>query len=293
MKQSMIRILLVLCIAAAVLVLGLLIFGLVSAESMPAHTEPTTLQSPMQTMLTPPPESSVVPQTSSVPEITQPVLESNPYCAEDFLRNGEKMECLAAPYQLGVDVSSYQGVIDWQKVAQSGISFAMIRVGGRGYGQAGKLFADEMAQVNYAAAKAAGLQVGAYFFSQAISVEEAQTEAAFVLEQIKDWDTELPVAFDWEYISEAARTANTNSQIVTACAAAFAACMENSGRTAMLYIRPEQMRLELETVAQYPRWVALYSDTMDYPYRFSMWQYTNTGKVPGIQGNVDIDLYLN
>ena len=235
--------------------------------------------------------------TESIPTIpTQPqnpVLEKNPFQPEDFALEGELMTCLRAPYQLGVDVSKYQQNVDWQKVAQSGITFVMIRIGGRGYGQSGTLYVDELAQSHYAGAKAAGLKVGAYFFSQAISVEEAREEARYALQLTEDWTLDMPIVFDWEYISDTARTANTDAATVTACAAAFCDEILAANKKPMIYVRPELEKLILEDLAAYNHWVAWYSDTMDYPNAFQMWQYTKTGKIPGISGNVDINLYLN
>ncbi len=210
--------------------------------------------------------------------------------AADFVRDGEFMTCLTAPYLTGVDVSKYQSQIDWQAVAAAGIDFVMIRIGGRGYGQSGSLYADEMAQTHYAGAKAVGLQVGAYFFSQAISEDEAREEGAYALELVRDWDLDLPIAYDWEYLSDTARTAQTTPQTVTACAAAFCDTVLTSGCPAMIYVRPEQSYLDPTVLTAYPHWIAHYGDTMEKP--FTMWQYTNTGTVPGITGDVDINLYL-
>ena len=235
-------------------------------------------------------ESTQLPTETTGPD--QPVLQANPFTPEDFVRSGEWMTCTKQSYRIGVDVSKYQGQIDWQAVANAGVEFAIIRVGGRGYGQSGNLYSDDMAQQNYTAAKAAGLQVGVYFFSQAISVEEAEAEAVYVLDLIRGWELDLPVVFDWEYISEAARTANTDVVTVTACADAFCKKIQSSGKKAMLYVRPEACMLDLEGLAAYPVWVALHSDAMTYPYGFTIWQYTNTGKVPGIQGNVDINIWI-
>lgn len=289
MKQNVIKMILLLCIGAAFLGLLFLFAREFPREEKPNGTTELTTEGSTAAL----PTETVRPTETVLPtETTGQVLEANPFVPGDFVREGEWMTCRTAQYLLGVDVSKYQGEIDWEKVADAGIKFAIIRVGGRGYGQSGKLFADEMAQKNYAAAKAAGLQVGAYFFSQATSVEEARAEADFALEQIKDWELDLPVVFDWEYISETARTANTDGATVTACAAAFCDRIRAAGKQAMLYVRPEASMLELEKLAAYPRWVALYSDTMDYPYSFTMWQYTKTGKVPGISGSVDIDLYI-
>lgn len=288
MKHNVIKFILLLCVGVAFLML-LLVFA----------TEFYRGEQPEQTTDAQTTEQTTVETTEEVPsetvlptQSTGPVVEANPFTSGDFVREGEWMTCLKAEALLGVDVSKYQGTIDWEKVADAGIKFAIIRVGGRGYGQSGKLFSDEMAQKNYADAKAAGLQIGAYFFSQAVSVEEAEAEADFALEQIKDWELDLPVVFDWEFISETARTADTDGKTVTACAAAFCDRILAAGKQAMLYVRPEASMLNLEELAQYPCWVALYSDTMDYPYSFTMWQYTKTGKVAGINGNVDINIYL-
>ena len=230
------------------------------------------------------------------PEVTQPhepTLQQNPYKASDFVYQGDYLSCVSAPYALGIDVSKYQQNVDWQKVADSGITFVMIRIGGRGYGQAGNLYADELAQSHYDGARAVGLKVGVYFFSQAIGREEAEEEARYALELTAEWQLDMPIVFDWEYVSETARTANTDAETVTVCAAAFCDTIQGANKQAMIYVRPELKKLNLEALAKYDHWVAWYSDTMDYPYDFAMWQYTKTGKVPGISGNVDINLYMN
>jgi len=294
MNQNVIKTILLVCIGIAflgLLILFALEFGGVQVPEQTTGGQ-TTVQTSEATVVTEPSETAAPTETVLPTENPGPVLEANPFAPGDFVREGEWMTCRTENYLLGVDVSKYQGTIDWEKVAGAGVQFAIIRVGGRGYGQAGNLFVDDMAQKNYAAAKAAGLRVGAYFFSQAVSEEEAVAEAEFALEQIKDWQLDLPVVFDWEYISETARTANTDGQTVTACAVAFAERILAAGKRPMLYIRPEASKLDVQTLAAYPRWVALYSDTMDYPYSFAMWQYTKTGKVPGINGNVDINIYL-
>ena len=288
MKQNVIKLILFVCLGT--IFMGLL-FLFAARMPQPQEGEQTTVvttvgQSQPGTELTEPSET-VLPTES-----TEPVLQANPFAPSDFVRDGEWMTCRKQPYLLGVDVSKFQGQIDWEKVAAAGVQFAIIRVGGRGYGQSGNLYADEMAQKNYTAAKAAGLQVGAYFFSQAISMEEAEAEATYVLEQIKDWELDLPVVFDWEYISETARTAHTDAATVTACADAFCKRILAAGKKAMLYVRSEDTILDLEELATYPRWVALHRDTMDFPYRFDLWQYTKTGRVPGISGNVDINIWI-
>lgn len=250
-------------------------------ETIPPTTEPT--QSSVPTDPTP---------TDST-EPSKPTLQQNPYKSSDFALQGEYMTCLTAPYQLGIDVSKYQQNVDWKKVADSGITFVMIRIGGRGYGQAGNLYADELAESHYEGARAAGLKVGVYFFSQAISPKEAEEEARYALELTADWHLDMPIVFDWEYVNDTARTANTAADTVTACAAAFCDTILAANKQAMIYVRPELNKLHLELLAAYDHWVAWYSDTMDYSNEFAMWQYTKNGNVPGISSDVDINLYMN
>ena len=287
MKQNAMKFMLLLCIGVAFLVL-LVVF----AREFPNREEqsqPTDNQTTVQTSEVTEPSETVLPS-----ETTGPILETNPFTAGDFTLNGQWMNCITADFSLGIDVSKYQGEIDWEQVAAAGIRFAVIRVGGRGYGQSGNLFADEMAQKNYEGAKAAGLQVGAYFFSQAISTEEAIEEAEFALEQIKSWTLDLPVVFDWEYISDTARTANMDDRTLTDLNLEYCERMEKEGYQPMIYFNSNQARtlLFLHELEDYPFWLAYYSDRMTYPYRFEMWQYTCTGRVPGIQGDVDINIML-
>ena len=234
----------------------------------------------------------------TVPEIDPdtgeklPEPEKNPYGKLDFQYEGRYLGCIKAGTMPGIDVSYYQGQIDWDKVKASGIEFAIIRLGYRGYGQEGKLVEDKMAFDNLEGALEAGLKVGIYFFSQAVSVEEALEEADFVLERIGEYDITMPVVYDWEYISEEARTANMDPRTLTDCYLAFCGRIEEAGYTPMAYFNTYQSRkmMYLTELEQYPFWLALYSDRMTYPYRIEMWQYTDSGRVPGIQGNVDINL---
>ena len=276
------KLILLLSVVLAVLLVVALLLPPVSdsQENVPPTTEPTENSMPTES------------QPNDPTEPSQPTLQQNPFKPTDFALQDGYMSCLTAPYQLGIDVSKYQQNVDWEIVADSGISFVMIRIGGRGYGQAGNLYTDELAQIHYQGARAAGLKVGAYFFSQAISVEEAREEARYALQLTEEWALDMPIVFDWEYVSDTARTANTDAETVTACAAAFCDTILATGKQPMIYIRPELNKLHLEQLAAYDHWVAWYSDTMDYTNEFAMWQYTKTGKVPGISGNVDINLYV-
>ena len=222
-----------------------------------------------------------------------PEPEKSPYNRYDFQYEGKYLGCIKAGTMPGIDVSYYQGNIDWEKVKASGIEFAIIRLGYRGYGQEGKLVEDKLAFQNLQGALDAGLKVGVYFFSQAITVEEALEEADFVLERIKDYDITMPVVYDWEFVAaDEARTANMDPRILTDCYLAFCGRITEAGYTPMVYFNTHLSRtmLYLTELEEYPFWLALYSDRMTFPYRFEMWQYTDSGRVPGIEGNVDLNL---
>lgn len=221
-------------------------------------------------------------------------LEPNPYKPADFGydENGY-LTCLAGESIPGIDVSYHQGQIDWAAVKESGIEFAMIRVGYRGY-DSGTLHADELAVQNLAGAKAAGLKVGAYFFSQAVDVEEAVEEARFAMELLKGWELDLPLAYDWEYVSESARTGNVGPETLMDCIRAFCGEVEREGYESMVYFNQDLFynKLDHEQLPGDSLWLAMYSDQMAFPYKVRFWQYSDEGNVPGIEGNVDLDLYF-
>ena len=218
-------------------------------------------------------------------------LEPNPYTPADFaVRNGY-VTCTAVPTRRGIDVSEHQNEIDWEQVRDAGFDFAFIRIGYRGY-SIGRIHADERARENLANAKAAGLDVGVYFYAQAVNVQEAAEEAAWCLEFLQDEKLDLPVVYDWEWAGSDKRTGSMDRETVTACFQTFCTAIEEGGYQAMIYFNNHVARdlLDLEALAQYPFWLAQYRDQMDFPHRVALWQYTETGSVPGIRGNVDIDL---
>ena len=251
------------------------------------YPEAPTVETPPETSATVPTTQPTVPTTQPAP--TQPVLT-----AADFTMENGFMTCTAVPSRLGIDVSTFQGDIDWQKVKEAGITFAIIRVGGRGYGESGTLYADKRAQDNYKGAKEAGLDVGAYFFSQAVNPAEAVEEAEYVLEQIKDWELTMPVVFDWEYMGEQARTAYVEPRTLTDCMNAFAGRIRQAELEPMIYVNMDQAKdsFYMEDIEDAGLWLAMYNGWEACPYPVDMWQYTNTGSVPGISGNVDINLQL-
>ena len=233
---------------------------------------------------------------SSTPETTEPdpgVLEENPYQAADFKYENGFLRCTTADAKLGIDVSEHQPVIDWAQVKAAGVDFAMIRVGYRGYTE-GRMFLDSCFVSHLEGARAAGLDVGVYFFSQAITPEEARVEASFLLSVLGDEKPEMGIAYDWEYVSADARTGTMDGRAITDCALAFCDTIAKNGHDAIVYFNQYQAEndLLLEELAAYDFWLAMYSDEMNFPYRVDMWQYTETGTVPGIDGTVDINLYL-
>ena len=223
----------------------------------------------------------------------EPIPPANPYGPGDFRFENGYLTCTAGESLLGVDVSEHQGEIDWQQVADAGIEFAIIRVGFRGYGS-GKLVADELAIANIEGARAAGLKVGGYFYSQAISVEEAVAEAEFAMELLEGYPLDMPLVYDWEYVSSDARTGSMDPDTVTACTAAFCDAVRAGGYTPMYYSNLDLAGslFQLSQLQDYPFWLAMYSDQMTYLYKIGMWQYTASGSVPGITGGVDLNLYF-
>ncbi|MBR6472448.1 MAG: glycoside hydrolase family 25 protein [Firmicutes bacterium] len=192
-----------------------------------------------------------------------------------------------------IDVSYAQKDISWDRVASDGIDMAMIRLGYRGY-SSGLLNLDEYFEQNIQGARDAGLEYGVYFFSQAVSVEEAREEAQFVIENIKGRKVTGPVAFDMEPIKGADRISYLTVEEKTAIADAFLSYIEKKGYTAMLYGNPKWLKneVDLSRLTNYPLWLAHYTEMTGWPYKYVMWQYTDKGEVSGIEGDVDMSIRL-
>ena len=220
-----------------------------------------------------------------------PSLADNPYSPSDFATLDGYITCTAGPTRRGIDVSEHQGQIDWEQVRNAGFDFAFIRIGYRGY-SVGRIQSDDYARENLAGAKAAGMDVGVYFYAQAISPEEAAEEARWCLEFLGTEQLDLPVVYDWEWVDHDARTGSMDRQTLTECVQTFCQAIENGGYDAMIYFNSHVARdlLDLQALQSYPFWLAQYKDQLDYPYQVDLWQYTETGSVPGIEGDVDIDL---
>ena len=201
----------------------------------------------------------------------------------------------------GIDVSEHQKTIDWAKVKDAGVDFAIIRVAGRGYGS-GKLYEDKYYRQNLQGAIDAGIKVGVYFFSQAVTVKEAEEEADYILSRISGYNITLPVIFDFEfgsgyrvnalqYKNTACRTAITNM------CTAFGSKVKAAGYNAMVYAN-----LTTFNGYMYPQkiissgcdlWLAQYNTSAGLTYDYCCWQYTSSGKVSGISGNVDCNFWYD
>ena len=195
----------------------------------------------------------------------------------------------------GIDISAHNPVSDWNKVKAAGIDFVMLRVGYRGYGvDTGTLHADDKFRQYYRDAKAAGLLVGAYFFSQAITEEEAVEEAVFTAEHLEGCKLDFPVAYDWELIfhDTEARTNNVPVETLTDSVLAFCQNIESFGYQPMVYQnkRTSLFKLDLPRLQGIPFWLAEYNDGPTYIYNYDMWQYSCSCEVDGISGNVDMNL---
>ncbi len=238
-------------------------------------------------------EETQTTEATQVTEATLPPPPANPIGLGDFEMNGDYLTCISTPSVLGIDVSEWQGEIDWQQVKDAGVEFVMVRVGWRGSEQ-GVLAEDTYARANLTGAAEAGIKVGAYIFSQAITPDEAVEEANFLLDIVKDYTIHMPLVFDWEFIDAEARTGNMDAETLTACAKAFCNTVQLAGYTPMIYFNTNQsfQMLELRELVDYPFWLAQYDTVLNYPYKIDMWQYTETGTVPGIATAVDINLYF-
>lgn len=230
-----------------------------------------------------------------------PAWEGVPICTykeENFLTDSKGLKYYYEDGELasyaGIDVSTYNGEIDFDAVKNFGIDFVIVRLGGRGYGEEGVLFEDDYAIENLRKAKAAGLMVGAYFFSQAITPEEAEEEANFCLDILDGFYLDYPLVFDWEQIDSAEnpRTHDIDPHVLTDCAVAFCNTVKKAGYIPCLYTDSKKayMKFDLSKLSDVDIWYAFYNDSPDMYYNYMMWQYSCTGQVDGIEGDVDLNI---
>ncbi|EEG73561.1 glycosyl hydrolase family 25 [[Clostridium] hylemonae DSM 15053] len=198
--------------------------------------------------------------------------------------------------KMGIDVSQWQGNIDWRKVKEAGVEFAFIRVGYRG-SASGNLAADPYYKQNIEGALAAGIKVGVYFFSQATTVQEAREEASYTYNLIKNYNITYPVAFDTEYYDSAhsGRADKLSASTRTLLANIFCSEIRNYGYTAMIYSGTYFMNnnLQMSLLTNCLVWVAQYNKELQYKGTYKCWQYSSSGRVNGINGNVDMNVWIN
>jgi GH25 family lysozyme M1 (1,4-beta-N-acetylmuramidase) len=195
--------------------------------------------------------------------------------------------------RLGVDVSYYNKNVNFTALKKAGVSFVMVRCGYRGYTE-GSLNEDEKFKEYIEAAQDAGLDVGVYFFSQAVDEEEAAEEAKFVLTLIRDYDITMPVAYDYEMIADApdARGNLISIQQRTNNAVVFAENIKNAGYTPMIYASTDTYDdlYNAAYLTEYQTWIAQYDETNTYEYAYTMWQYTDQGVDGSVLDGLDLDI---
>lgn len=195
----------------------------------------------------------------------------------------------------GIDVSKWNKTIDWEKVKEAGVEFAIIRCGYRG-ASTGALVLDPMFQENIKGAAAAGIPVGVYFFTQAVTEVEAIEEASMVISLIKDYDVDYPVFLDSESAGGTGRADQLDASTRTRCHKAFLETIASAGYESGVYASKNWLnnRLDAAQLSQYKIWMAEYADVPTYDKYYDMWQHTSKGTVDGIETKVDLDIsYMN
>lgn len=204
----------------------------------------------------------------------------------DYQVNGESV------VRRGIDVSSFQGDINWSKVAADGIDYAIIRLGIRGYGS-GKLVLDTKFEQNIKGALENGIDVAVYFFSEALNEEEAVEEAEFAMEALEPYNIKCTLAIDIEDVNDdTARTKGLTQEQWTNNCIAFCEKVKENGYKPLIYGNMESMilMLDIARLNDYPKWWAAYYGYFYYPYDFTVWQFSEKGKVNGISTNVDLNI---
>lgn len=203
-----------------------------------------------------------------------------------YYENGKKTS------YVGIDISKFQDYVDFVKVKKAGIEFVMLRAGARGYGT-GQLILDEYFSDNLKRATDAGLEVGVYFYSQAVTEEEAVEEANMVLENLGDYEISYPVAFDMELVeNDTARTDTLTREQKTKITKAFLDTIAAAGHKTVIYGNKEWLikEIDMSKLTAYDVWLSQDEDIPDYPYNFTMWQYSFDGSVDGVAGYVNLNI---
>ncbi len=222
-------------------------------------------------------------------------LPKSSYFSQGFKKDGDKLVYALNGHQtslFGIDVSKYNGDIDWAKVKNAGVKYAMLRVGARGY-STGKVSIDDNFQKNYDGCSSNGIDTGVYFFSQATNVNEAIEEANYCIAALNGRNIKYPVVFDSEAVeNDSYRTQNMSASELSACAIAFCTTIKSYGYIPMIGGTKKQLctHMDLKELTDYDIWLYDTDETCVYPYRYNMRQYLKSGKIDGISGNVDYDI---
>lgn len=227
--------------------------------------------------------------------LISPYLPKHEYDFTKLVYQSDRMKYFENGYQTsyeGINISEIQDYVNFVDVRKSGIDFVMIRVGARGYGT-GQLILDDYFSDNLKRATDAGLDVGVYFYSQAISKEEAVEEANMVIENLGEYKISYPVAYDMERVlNDSARTDKLGKAERTEIAKAFLDTIEAAGYMTLIYGNKEWLirQIDMSKLAGYDVWLSQEADIPDYPYKFTMWQYDRSATVAGVSGYVDLNI---
>ncbi len=194
--------------------------------------------------------------------------------------------------KFGIDVSEHDGEIDWATVKKAGVEFAFLRVGYRGYSE-GKIVSDAYLERNIQGALENDIDIGLYFYSQAITPQEALEEAEFVLSAVGDTKITYPIVYDWEFVTtDTARTDDISPKMLTKCSITFCERIKQAGYLPMIYQNKNTslLNLYLSKLTDYDFWLAEYNSSATYYYNYQIWQYSSSGTVPGIKGEVDMNI---
>lgn len=195
---------------------------------------------------------------------------------------------------IGIDISEHNLSVDFDKVKQEGIEFIYIRLGWRGYTEGG-IYLDTKYNEFIKEAKDKGFKVGVYFFSQAISTDEAKEEAQFVLDTLNNTELDLPIVYDFENITgDEARTDSLTKEEITNNALAFFEIIKESNLDVMLYGNKYLLDnfYDMDKLKDYKLWYAQYHDEPETEYEFSIWQYSDSASIDGIEKETDLNIMM-
>ena len=197
---------------------------------------------------------------------------------------------------LGVDLCDFDDVTDFEAIKNEGIEFIYLRVGYRGYGNAGVIYKDDNFEEYYREGKEYGFKIGVYFFSQALNNEELEEEVNFIFENIQDKEIDLPIAYDFEFIYEDdARSDNLTSEMLTSNMELFCKLVEEKGYKSIIYTNLDMIKKEafnLESLFSHDVWYAQYYDVPECEYPYSIWQYGVEIEIDGVKEGVDMNIML-